>query len=102
MHLENRREFFGDPERSIVSSAAGITETTRCRRRRLPLLVLLLSLHGRGRLPLAPPPGRDDPALPPRVRASDEAVGPGDVCQQAFRTICVLPPHVAPGEEDDA
>src|SRR2546429_5574703 len=44
------------------------------------------------------PPGRDDPALQRRMRSSDEAVGHGDVCQQAFRTICVLRQHVAPDE----
>src|SRR5881397_882555 len=86
MHLENLREFFGDPERSIVSSAVGITESTRCRRRRLPLLVLLLPPHGRVRLHLALPPRRDDPALQRRLRESSETVGRADVCQQAFHT----------------
>src|SRR3989442_2759253 len=36
---------------------------SRCRRRGLPLLVLLLPLHGRVGLHPALPPRRDDPAL---------------------------------------
>src|SRR5207249_7196228 len=99
MHLENLREFFGDSERSIVSSAVGITESTRCRRRGLPLLVLLLPRHGRVRLHLALPPRRDDPALQRRMRESSETVGRADVCQQAFHTPSVLGNHVASGRE---
>src|SRR5437870_12600263 len=99
MHLENLREFFGDSERSIVSSAVGITESTRCRRRRLPLLVLLLPLHRRVRLHLALPPCRDDPALPRRTRASSETAGRADVWQQACHTPSGLGHHVASGLE---
>src|SRR5712692_6912456 len=55
--------------------------------------------HGRVRLHLALPPRRDDPALQRRMRYSDETVGTADVCQQAFRTMCVLRKHVAPGLE---
>src|SRR3989441_1992967 len=102
MHLENCREFFGDSERSIVSSAVGIPESTRGRRRWLPLLVLLLPLYGRVRLHPAPPPRRDDPALQRRMRESDETVGPADVCQQAFHTPSVLGNHVASGREKRA
>src|SRR2546426_10581734 len=101
MHLENLREFFGDSERSIVSSAVGITESTRCRRRWLPLLVLLLPLYGRVRLHPALPPRRDDPALQRRMRKSDETVGPADVCQQAFHARSVLGNHVASAREGD-
>src|SRR6266849_7301120 len=101
MHLKNLREFFGDSEKSIVSSAVGITESTRCRRRRLPLLVLLLPLHGRVRLHLALPPRRDDPALQRRMRESDETVSRADVCQQAFHAPSVLANHVASGREGD-
>src|SRR2546426_5109042 len=99
MHLENLREFFGDSERSIVSSAVGITESTRCRRPRLPLLVLLLPLHGRVRLHLALPPRRDDPALQRGMRESSETVSRTDVCQQAFLTPSVFGNHVASGRE---
>src|SRR5436309_12818100 len=52
----------------------------------LPLLVLVLPLHGRVRLHLALPPRRDDPALQRRLRESSETVGRADVCQQAFHT----------------
>src|SRR6266516_5859183 len=97
MHLENLREFFGDSERSIVSAAVGIAESTRCRRRRLPLLVLLLPLLGPVCLHLALPPRRDDPALQRRMRESDETVGRADVCQQAFHTPSMLTNHVASG-----
>src|SRR5216684_6946078 len=65
----------------------------------LPLLVLLLPLHGRVRLHLALPPRRDDPALQRRMRESDETVGRADVCQQAFHTPSVLGNHVASGRE---
>src|SRR3989442_10114383 len=72
---------------------------SRCRRRGLPLLVLLLPLHGRVRLHLALPPRRDDPALQRRMRESSETVGRADVCQQAFHTPSVLGNHVASGRE---
>src|SRR5258708_15066236 len=55
--------------------------------------------HARVRLHLALPPRRDDPALQRRMRYRDETVGTADVCQQAFRTMCVLRKHVAPGLE---
>src|SRR5260370_9895158 len=62
----------------------------------LPLLVLVLPPNGRVRLHLALPPRRDDPAFQRGMRQRDETVGRGDVCQQAFRTMCVLRKHVAP------
>src|SRR2546426_5794767 len=101
MPLENRREFFGDSERSIVSSAVGITESTRCRRRGLPLLVLLLPLLGSVRLHPALPPRRDDPALQRRMRESDETVSRAGVCHQAFHARSVLGSHVASAREGD-
>src|SRR3989441_13189744 len=101
MHLENLREFFGDSERSIVSSAVGITESTRCRRRRLSLLVLLLPLHGLVRLHLALPPRRDDPALQRRIREGHETVGTAGVCHQAFHARSVLGNQVASAREGD-
>jgi len=58
-----------------------------------------VAAHGRVRLHLALPPRRDDPALQRRMRYSDETVNTCDVCQQAFRTLCVLRKHVAPGLE---
>ena len=56
----------------------------------LPLLVLVLPAHSRVRLLVAPPPGRDDSALQRRMGSSDETVGPGDVCEQAFHGVCAL------------
>ena len=56
----------------------------------LLLLVLVLPPHSRVRLLLAPPPGRDDSALQRWMGLSDETVGRGDVCEQAFHGVCAL------------
>src|SRR6267378_8648022 len=49
-------------------------------------------------LHLVVPPRCDDPAVQRRMRWSDETVGRGDVCEQAFHSVCSFSIS-SPGEE---
>src|SRR3989442_15381662 len=50
-------------------------------------------------LHLVVPPRCDDPAIQRRMRWSDETVGRGNVCEQAFHRACAPRQHIASRRE---
>src|SRR5437867_13159509 len=50
-------------------------------------------------LHLVVPPRCDDPAIQRRMRWSDETVGRGNVCEQAFHRVCAPRQHIASRRE---